>query len=89
MYDVTPGGVAVSKGAQTIVQTVRMTQGGQQCDWDMSSSAPWVTFDGSSPVPHAGDGSVTISVAENTTGATLSAAINIVGLKTVTQLATP
>jgi len=56
--------------------TINIT-GGEGCAWTASSGLDWVTV---SPASGSGNGSVTISVAANTTGAAREGSITIAGV---------
>lgn len=57
--------------------TINITAGGGDCAWTASSGLDWVTV---SPASGSGNGSVTITVAENTTGAARQGSITIAGV---------
>jgi hypothetical protein len=56
--------------------TIEVTAGGGNCPWTASSGLDWVTI---SPASASGSGSVTITVAANTTGAARQGSITIAG----------
>ena len=56
------------------------------CAWQAVSSIGWITIASTTPSPGAGNGSVSMSLAANTTGGTRSGAVTIAGISvTITQ----
>src|SRR4029079_2704378 len=76
VFEISPLGQEIDPIAADIAVTIRPLQG-QNCAWTATTTAPFITFRGSST--GVGTGSVTLSVTENRTGVRRSGTVMLGG----------